>query len=275
MFIHFKNENILSYKYEPIIISVQKNIYIIVPDFFREISHITFDGNEYKPSIVPEWLPVSIFKIDKTDRHVYDKFLKITTSNTKIVIDDYEEKISTEMNIYHKIIPQCRNSPRFLTFSFDIQKEIINDSFTKTMLKDNSNKLFGVYYYHEDLGKFYRFHYIPVCMIVNIITGGNKDVISLNFEKKKILKIGKCNIINSKMFNYNYKLNIFVDTNILLEGKLDDSEKVKYKGRKKNVNLPYYKITDYNEFTFKKGKQKYFSSQDGNDKLFQNYQKLF
>lgn len=275
MFIHFKNENILSYKYEPIIISVQKDNYIIVPDFFREISQITFDGNEYKPSIVPEWLPVSIFKINKTDRHVYDKFLKITTSNTKIVIDDYEEKISTEMNIYHKIIPQCRNSPRFLTFSFDIQKDMINNDFTKTMLKDNSNKLFGVYYYHEDFEKCYRLHYIPINMIVNIITGSNKDVISLNFEKKIVKKIGKCNINNNKMFNYNYKLNIFVDTNLLIEGRLDNSEKVKYKSRKKNVNLPYYKITDFNNFTFKKGKQTYFSSQDGNNEIFQDYQKLF
>ena len=142
MFIKFKHGSIISYSYEPIIISIQKEKYLIVPDFFRKISHLIIDDKEYLPSIIPEWLPFTICKIKDSKYHVYDKFLKIITINTSIIIDKYVQKVSNEMYTYHKIIPNCRNSPRFLLFSIDIKKEKINNSFEKSMLKDSNNKLY-------------------------------------------------------------------------------------------------------------------------------------
>ena len=272
MFIKFKDASMISYSYEPTVISIQKEKYLIVPDFFREISCLIIDDKEYLPSIIPEWLPFTICKIKDNEYPVYDKFLKIITINTSIIIGKYSQKVSNEMYTYHKIIPKCRNSPRFLLFSFDVKKDKIDNSFEKSMLKDSNNKLYGVYYYHEEFKDFYRFHYLPVTILVNIIEGRNSDVISLPFEKgKNISKIGKNNITKNNMFNSNYKLHIPIDINLMIEGQIDNSETVKYKGSKRKVKLNYYKINNYNEFIFKKGKHDGFSSQDGNEKIFNNY----
>ena len=270
MIIEFEKNEIISYPYKPVFINYKKHKYMIVPDFFKKISKIIILEKEYIPTIVPEWLPFSIFLLDDNYKHTYDKFLKILTQNTKLHIGDYENKIKNCMITYHKIIPDCKNSPRFYLYTFDVPIKVLEE-FKEIMIKDKNNKLFGVYYYHEKIEDVYRFHFLPISLILSILAGGNKDVISLPFEKKKVEKIGKNIVTNKEVFNANLKMNLPVDINMMIEGKLTESEKVKYSDIETRYN--YYKISNYKEFVFKKGKQYNFSSEDGNNDTFRTYLK--
>ncbi len=177
------------------------------------------------------------------------------------------------MITYHKIIPNCSNSPRFYLYSFDIKILRLEKEFNDIVIKDKFNKIFGVYYYHEKIGDFYRFHFIPISLIIGIISGSNKMIISLPFERQEIKKIGKNNVNNGDIFNYNLKMNLPVDINLLIEGNINNKENVTYKN--KSVRYQYYILDEINNFIFKKGKHDKFSSMDGNNEIYQDYLKIF
>ena len=186
----------------------------------------------------------------------YDKFLTLITKNTKLKIGKYKKKIKNCMITYHKIIPDCLNSPRFYLYSFDVKISKLNNDFNEIIIKDKFEKLFGIYYYHEKIGDFYRFHFAPISLIIGIISGSNDKIISLPFERQKIIKIGKNNVNNGDIFNYNLKMNLPVDINLLIEGKINNSETVIYKD--KCVKYQYYLLSEYDKFIFKKENKKNF-----------------
>ena len=272
MFIHFNQEEPISYPYKPITITYQKRSYIIVPDFFKKISKVTTSGSDYEPLIVPQWLPFSIFQLKEEISGEYDKFLTLITKNTKLKIGNYKKKIKNCMITYHKIIPDCINSPRFYLYSFDVKISQLEKSFNEIVIKDKFNKIFGVYYYHEKIGNFYRFHFMPISLIIGIIAGSNDKIISLPFERQPIKKIGKNNVNNGDIFNYNLKMNLPVDINLLIEGNINNKETVTYKD--KSARYQYYLLDEYDRFVFKKGKQDKFSSMDGNKETYLDYLKI-
>jgi len=272
MFIHFEEEDPISYPYEPITLNYKKQAYLIVPDFFKKISKVTIEGSIFEPLIVPQWLPFTIFSLGKDMVGTYNKFLTLITKNTKLKIGSYKKKIKNCMITYHKIIPDCSNSPRFYLYSFDVNCKLLRNDFTNIIIKDKFNKLFGIYYYHEKINEFYRFHFMPISLIIGIISGNNDKIISLPFERQKIIKLGKNNVVNGDVFNYNLKMNLPVDINLLIEGNIDDKENVVYKD--KSVKYQYYLLEEYENYIFKKGKQDKFSSMDGNTDIYQDYIKI-
>ena len=276
MLIKFEEEEEISYPYKPITITYKKNQYLIVPDFFKKISKVTFEGKEYSPSIVPEWLPFSIILLNDRNTSDYEKYLKVMTQKTRLKIGSFKKKIRNYIMVYHKIIPECPYSPRFYMYSFDIRIKDLNADFRDIVIKDRLNKIFGIYYYHEVIEDRYRFHFIPISLIISIIEGGNLKVISLPFKREPILKIGKNLVSEGKIFNNNLRMKVPVDINLMIEGKLGDEEVVSYKSSLEKYN--YYEIVSVNvrneEFIFKKGLQDKFSSMTGNKKLYDNYLKL-
>ena len=273
MFIHFDEEDPISYPYKPITINYQKKGYLIVPDFFKKILKVTIKGSIFEPIIVPQWLPFSIFLLEEDMTGTYNKFLKLLTKKTKLKVGSYKQKIRNCMITYHKIIPECTNSPRYYMYSFDILINKLKTELSEIVIKDKFNKLFGIYYYHEKIDNNYRFHFMPISLLLGIITGSNSQIISLPFKKEKINKIGKNNVINGEIFNHNLKMHLPVDINLQIEGKLEKKENVTYKD--KTERYQYYLLEDYENFIFKNGKQKSFSSMNGNQTVYNNYLKRF
>lgn len=274
MEITFNDESILSYPFQPVIIEIDKISYLIVPDFFKKISHVTFDDIDYIPSIVPEWLPFSIVTLNKGNYKSFKKFLKIITTKTNVYVGNKRKGINNSiLTNYHKVNPKCPGSPRYFTYSFQFN-DISNITERLNVIKDNQNKLFGIYYYHEKISEGnFKFHFIPISLFINIIEGGNTKVISLPFKNKKVYKIGKNKIVMDAIYNNNMRVDIPVDISLLIDGKLENNEIIKYNDCVERVK--YYHLDKFEKYSFNKGEiEGFISSMDGNKNLYQEYCKL-
>lgn len=270
MLINYKDD-VFSYPFSPTVICYNKKNYLMVPDFFKSISSITVDDLEYIPSIVPEWLPFSMVEIDikkHSNLTVFNKFLKVKISKTTLYLGRKKYKMGCNTFInFHKVNPLCNGSPRFYTYSYEIDNIKENENIC---LKDNKGKLFAIYYYHEKINDKYRIHFIPISLFLNILDGGNTKVISLPFKNEIVEKVGKINISMDEMYNYNLRLNLPVDINLMIDGKLEKQEIIKYKNSEERVD--YYHLKKYDKYVFSKESiDGLISSMEGNKPIYDKY----
>lgn len=244
------NNNTFESNIIPNFIKYNDKKYMIIPDYYQKIDHVIYNEIKFIPEIIPDWIPFSIFKLDGIDIDVnyYDKFsiipgkeFTIKNNNNRIINKNY-------MLTYHKIIPKCLNSPRIMNYSFNINFNKNDFGNLKNSVLTSKNKLFGLYYYNEEK----IIHYFPISIILNIINGANKKVISLNFTSNKVKKIGKTKIKDNKIYNYYLKMNIPVDLNLMIEGNDEKKEIVEYNNKIK-METEYYQVTQYKGFVFRKG----------------------
>lgn len=222
------------------IIYFSNKYYLLVRDEFVKISKITLpSGTQLSPSVIPNWIPISFFEIPKNEikeEIVYKKF-KNKTNSKLYNFDGEEENEIVEFELEYKKIIDKPNCPRYLLY----KTSIINDKYNTIV--DDKNKLVAIEYgKNED-----NTYFLPIYLVIKALT--NQKILSLHFINKPI-KISNYKIKNHKIFNKTLNNYIYVDTNLLIEGKLNENVNVDYEDMK--LSHYYYEIDSINDILLTK-----------------------
>ena len=192
----------------------------------------------------PDWLPISIFKIENSDipkdEVVYENFRTTVDKKLELRFKKNLVKVKKITCNFEKICDNCLNCPRFLLFNLKVKnkKKYYSEDFTLTY---EDNKLLGILYNLDVENRDLYVNFIPTYLIKRVFQKEKNFIISLPFDNSKnILKIGKNKIENGLIFNNSLRMNLPVDVNLLIEGEYNLEEEVSYKKESQKIN--YYQI---------------------------------
>lgn len=226
------------------VIKINKENYIIVVDYFQRIKQIKFNEKVYLPYKSPDWLPISVFKIDNSDipkdEVVYENFRTTVDKNLKLRFEKDLLKVKKITCTFEKICDNCLNCPRFLLFNLKIKnkRKYHSGNFRLTY---EDNKLLGIPYSLDVENRDLYVNFIPTYLIRKVFQKEKNFIISLPFDNsKRIIKVGKNKIENGLIFNNSLRMNLPVDVNLLIEGEYNLEEEVTY--QRESQKIKYYQI---------------------------------
>ena len=221
------------------IIKIGKKHYLIIKDNFVNISYITIpSGIQLSPSVIPNWIPVSLFEIPKSEINseiqVFDTFKDNIDCKLYQYDGEYKREI-VSLDIDYRKIAKVKYCPRFMLYKIPF---IESDNLINII--DENNKLVAIEY-GKDKDNNFRY-FLPVYLIKKAIN--NTKILSLRFEDTP-LKINKKKIVNDQIFNRSLNIYINVDTFLLIEGSIEKEIRVDYKDKSLMVN--FYEIENIND----------------------------